>query len=90
MVIMVSLLTTPYALVVDDDYDVNARSPYAYKYNVEDPETETSFEVIIVDKVSSFYLLPHQVSESGDPNIVRGSYKIALPDGRIQTVTYEV
>jgi len=74
VVILVSLLTTPYALVVDEDYDVNARSPYAYKYNVEDPETETSFEV----------------SESGDPNIVRGSYKIALPDGRIQTVTYEV
>ena len=43
---MLSLLTTPYALVVDDDYDVNARNPYAYKYNVEDPETETSFEVI--------------------------------------------
>ena len=46
--ILLSLLTTPHALVVDDDYDVNARNPYAYKYNVEDPETETSFEVRIV------------------------------------------
>jgi len=74
VIILLSLLTISHALVVEDDYDVNARNPYAYKYNVEDPETETSFEV----------------SESGDPNIVRGSYKIALPDGRIQTVTYEV
>ena len=32
----------------------------------------------------------YQASESGDRSIVRGSYKIALPDGRIQTVTYEV
>ena len=52
------MLTTTYSLVVDDDYDVNARNPYAYKYNVEDPDTETSFEVRIIDKVSIFYLLP--------------------------------
>ena len=32
----------------------------------------------------------YQVSESGDPDTVRGSYRISLPDGRVQTVTYEV
>jgi len=54
--------------------EVEERHPYAYQYAVYDEGTESSYEV----------------SESGDPDTVRGSYRIALPDGRVQTVTYEV
>ena len=31
-----------------------------------------------------------QIQETGDPDIVRGSYRINLPDGRTQVVNYEV
>merc|ERR1712168_379009 len=54
--------------------EVEERHPYAYQYAVYDEGTESSYEV----------------SESGDPDTVRGSYRISLPDGRVQTVTYEV
>ena len=31
-----------------------------------------------------------QIQETGEPEIVRGSYRINLPDGRTQVVNYEV
>merc|ERR1712180_468104 len=47
--------------------------PYTYSYGVADDYSKSNF----------------QASESGDANgIVGGSYSVNLPDGRIQTVTY--
>ena len=46
VVLLLGLLTSSFALTVDEDYDVSSRNPYSYKYNVDDPEKETSFEVI--------------------------------------------
>jgi len=57
-----------------EDNDVLTRDPYQYQFKVDDPETSNRYEI----------------AESGDPDIVQGSYRIALPDGRTQVVTYEV
>ena len=45
------------ALTVDEDYDVSSRNPYSYKYNVDDPEKETSFEVSLIGLVSYTLIL---------------------------------
>jgi len=50
------------------------RDPYQYQLKVEDDKTSNSYEI----------------SETGSPDLVVGSYRIALPDGRTQIVTYEV
>ena len=48
-------------------------SPYTYSYDVKDDY--------------SYVNMGHQ--ESNDGKVVSGSYRVALPDGRIQTVTYK-
>merc|ERR1712112_700881 len=49
--------------------------PYSFQYGVDDSESKTSF----------------QASESQDAKgSVGGTYTVALPDGRIQTVKYSV
>jgi len=47
--------------------------PYAFEYGVSDDYSKANFKA----------------SETADPSgNVAGSYQVALPDGRIQTVTY--
>jgi len=58
----------------EEDYDLASRGPYEYKFRVDDPETYNKYEI----------------EEKGDPDIVKGSYRINLPDGRTQVVNYEV
>ena len=48
--------------------------PYELEWAVKDEESANDFA--------------HQ--ESSDGNVVTGSYRVALPDGRIQTVTFKV
>ena len=48
--------------------------PYNFAYAVEDAPSYNSFG--------------HQ--ETSDGKVVTGSYRVALPDGRVQTVTYKV
>ncbi|XP_032795095.2 pro-resilin [Daphnia magna] len=47
--------------------------PYSFGYNVKDDET-----------FNDFY---H--AENADGNVVTGTYRVALPDGRTQIVTYK-
>ena len=51
-----------------------AAPPYSYTYAVEDPKAGVNFG--------------ESVSGGGDS--VKGSYHVALPDGRLQTVNYAV
>merc|ERR1711936_624149 len=61
-------------LSADEDQEDLSRGPYEFQFRVDDPETYNKFEI----------------QETGEPEIVRGSYRINLPDGRTQVVNYEV
>ncbi|XP_046455596.1 cuticle protein 7-like isoform X1 [Daphnia pulex] len=50
-----------------------APQPYSFGYDVQDKESYNDFE--------------H--NEKSDYNVVTGSYRVALPDGRTQIVTYK-
>ena len=78
------------AFSADEDYDVLSRDPYEYKFNVDDPKTLNQFEVKVQIFKIQIQIFLLKIAESGNPQIVTGSYRIDLPDGRTQIVTYEV
>ena len=87
------LLVLPFispCLSADEDYDVLSRDPYQYQFKVDDPKTGSRYEVrlLIWSQRKIFFLF--QIAESGSPEIVRGSYRVDLPDGRTQVVQYNV
>ena len=53
-------------------YPAEPPQPYSYQYGVKDEYSGANFGA----------------SESSDTKVVSGSYTVALPDGRIQTVKY--
>jgi len=67
-------LVSPLALTDGDEEDELSRDPYQYQVKVDDVKTANRYEI----------------AESGSPEVVEGSYRIALPDGRVQIVTYQV
>jgi len=76
LVLVASMLTSTLfgANHYEEDTDLLTRGPYEFQFRVDDPETFNKYEI----------------QETGDPDIVRGSYRINLPDGRTQVVNYEV
>ena len=63
----------PVCLCLPFPQAAEAPKPYSFQYGVEDPESKASF----------------QASESQDTaGSVGGEYRVALPDGRLQTVKY--
>ena len=53
-------------------YPAEPPQPYSYQYGVKDEYSGANFGA----------------SESSDTKVVSGTYTVALPDGRIQTVKY--
>ena len=65
----------PVCLCLPFPQAAEAPKPYSFQYGVEDPESKASF----------------QASESQDTaGSVTGEYRVAQPDGRLQTVKYSV
>ena len=54
-------------------FNIQPARPYNFGYDVNDDRTYTRFGQ----------------QESSDGKVVSGSYRVHLPDGRIQTVTYK-
>ena len=72
-----------------EDSDLQSRGPYEFQFRVDDPETFNNYEVVNSGKCLTI-TLDTKIQEAGDPSIVTGSYRINLPDGRTQVVSYEV
>ena len=78
-------------LAADKAEEDQSRGPYEFQFRVDDPETFNKYEVgVQAVSLKSSSKLCCKIQEAGDPNIVTGSYRINLPDGRTQVVSYEV
>merc|ERR1711953_329946 len=74
MKLLTLILCLVLCVLSDGQEDLLTRGPYEFQFSVDDPETYNKYEI----------------QESGEPDIVTGSYKINLPDGRTQLVSYQV
>lgn len=57
----------------EEEYPPGPPKPYQFGYKIDDQETYSNY----------------QRHETSDGEVVTGSYRVALPDGRTQTVTYK-
>lgn len=69
-----ALLSVVISVLAGGEEDLLSRGPYEFQFRVDDPDTYNRYEI----------------KETGEPDIVTGSYSIDLPDGRTQVVSYQV
>ncbi|QQP41938.1 Putative LOC100870303 [Caligus rogercresseyi] len=83
LICLILALSAPLALADEPTYEPAPPSykpiphklmPYNFEYGVNDQYSGANYKA----------------QETADGNVVSGSYTVALPDGRIQTVTYTV
>merc|ERR1712012_1237280 len=70
--LLAAAVALPAAPPAPHAYKEEPPKPYAFQYGVHDDYSGANFDA----------------QETSDSKAVSGSYQVALPDGRIQTVTY--
>nr|XP_040579902.1 cuticle protein 19-like [Lepeophtheirus salmonis] len=85
MIFFLALYTSFLGASFGEDQEGRSKLPYPYQH--EQSLKPYSYQYGIKDDYSGVKL---RAEESSDAKVVKGSYEVALPDSRIQKVTYTV